>query len=255
MASATSHLERRQGYQSSNLSEGGLIDYWGFAVRVWPCTNDEGTCEYFEEIYEGHRRGLLYSGILWAAVGGLLLTFAIGRHFWAPRRAFEVPMKNTVSEGGIRRLGNAIAASSRTYLLPDGIRFVFGRVSRLQVLVLGILFSYICVFSFVGVGMGKTWRTPASKVYLEDDPDLMQTRSWLGPWADRLGTLAYALTPFSVMLSSRESILSLLTGIPYQSFNFLHRWLGWIIIIQSIIHTIGWTIIEGSSTETATSQR
>jgi hypothetical protein len=47
MASDTSRLaslERRQGYQSQNLSDGGLIDYWGYAVRVWPCTNDEGTC-------------------------------------------------------------------------------------------------------------------------------------------------------------------------------------------------------------------
>jgi predicted ferric reductase len=36
-----------------------------------------------------------------------------------------------------------------------------------------------------------------------------------------------------------------LTGIPYQHFNFLHRWTGRIILVQSFIHTIAWTIIEG----------
>jgi ferric-chelate reductase len=46
------------------------------------------------------------------------------------------------------------------------------------------------------------------------------------------------------MLSTRESILSLVTGLPYQSFNFLHRWLGYIIFVQSALHTIGWSVIE-----------
>jgi len=49
------------------------------------------------------------------------------------------------------------------------------------------------------------------------------TRTGLGGWSDRIGALAYALTPFTILLSNRESVLSLLTGIPYQHFNFLHR--------------------------------
>lgn len=71
------------------------------------------------------------------------------------------------------------------------------------------------------------------------------TRSGLGGFSDRVGAFAYALTPFTVLLSTRESALSLATGIPYQSFNFLHRWIGRVIVIQSIVHTFGWTLIEG----------
>lgn len=37
----------------------------------------------------------------------------------------------------------------------------------------------------------------------------------------------------------------MLTGIPYQSFNFLHRWTGRIILVQSFVHAIIWTIVEG----------
>lgn len=46
------------------------------------------------------------------------------------------------------------------------------------------------------------------------------------------------------MLASRESILSLVTGLPYQSFNLLHRWLGYVICLQSALHTIAWCIVE-----------
>jgi NAD(P)H-flavin reductase len=48
-----------------------------------------------------------------------------------------------------------------------------------------------------------------------------------------------------VALSTRESILTLITGIPYQSLNFLHRWLGRVIYFQAVMHTFGWTLIEG----------
>jgi len=64
-------------------------------------------------------------------------------------------------------------------------------------------------------------------------------------FGNRVGILAYALTPLTVALSTRESIITLVTGIPYQSLNFLHRWLGRIIFIQSFLHTLVWTVIEG----------
>jgi ferric-chelate reductase len=101
-----------------------------------------------------------------------------------------------------------------------------------------VLTGYLTVWTFVGIVYGK-WVTPVKKM-----PGVYNTRTSLGAWSDRVGVLAYALTPLSIMLSSRESILSLATGLPYQSFNFLHRWLGYIIFAQSTMHTIGWCIIE-----------
>lgn len=86
--------------------------------------------------------------------------------------------------------------------------------------------------------MYKTWVTPVK------NSDKFNTRTGLGGFADRVGALAYALTPLTIGLSTRDSILSLLTGVPYQHFNFLHRWTGRIILVQSFIHTIFWTIVE-----------
>nr|POF17529.1 ferric/cupric reductase transmembrane component 2 [Quercus suber] len=91
-------------------------------------------------------------------------------------------------------------------------------------------------------GIWRTW--VFGRVSRIQDTSLHNTRTGLGGFADRVGAFAYALTPFSVLLSNRESSLSLVTGVPYQHFNFLHRWLGYIIFIQAALHTLGWTIVE-----------
>src|SRR5690606_24413485 len=87
----------------------------------------------------------------------------------------------------------------------------------------------------------QKWITPVSH---DEHIGYFNTRTSLGPWSDRIGVLAYALTPLSILLATRESFLSVVTGVPYQNFNFLHRWLGYIIVVQSSLHTIGWCIIE-----------
>ncbi len=227
-----------------NFSEAeSLQHHWGYASRAVPCTNDPGSCEYLDSVYHSHDLGVLYTFILWAGIGGILFIWGIGRHFvplrhqsYRPRAAEE---HTSASRGGLYRLCRTITATSRAHLQPDASRLLFGRVTRLQVLVLLVLTSYLIVFTFVGI-VYKQWITP-----VKDLPGAYNTRTGLGAWSDRIGVLAYALIPLSVLLASRESVLSLITGIPYQHFNFLHRWLGYIIYVQSTLHTIGWTIVEG----------
>ncbi|KAJ6096936.1 hypothetical protein N7486_007682 [Penicillium sp. IBT 16267x] len=212
-----------------------LEPHWGYADRALPCTNDAGSCAYLDVVYASHDRGMLYSGIMWCAIGGILLIWAL-LHQAAPSATSSIAVAS--DPHGLHRVQNTFASFSRRYLLPDAARVIFGRTTRLQVLVLTLLMGYLLIFSFVGISY-HTWITPVSSV-----PGLYQTRSSIGPWADRVGIFAFALTPLSVMLSSRESFLSLITGLPYQNFNFLHRWLGYIIFMQSSLHTIGWCIVE-----------
>ncbi|KAK7994702.1 hypothetical protein PG990_013475 [Apiospora arundinis] len=220
------------GRHIQNLSEASAFEkHWGYPDRALPCTNDPGSCAYLDLVYHGHDVSMLYSGILWAVAGGILLIWAFGRKLWPSRRADEVLVLDserfiatTVSRGS--RIKRTVASLVRSYLLPDSVRSIFGRTTRLQVLILAIISIYLLIFSLVGL-VYETWITPVKKM-----PGVYNTRSSLGPWSDRVGILAYALTPFSIMLSSRESVLSLLTGVPYQSFNFMHRWLGYIICIQ-----------------------
>lgn len=226
-----------------NLSEATSLEpHWGYYERAVPCTNDKGSCEYLDVVYHSHDLGIWYAGILWATVGGILFLWGIGRRLYPSPKADQylpVPAEETrVVQSTIQRLKDCVSAYRRQFLLPEAVRPIFGRTTRLQVVILLTLTGYLTVWSFVGI-VYKTWITPVKKM-----EGVYNTRTSLGPWSDRIGVLAYALTPLSVLLSQRESLLSLITGVPYQSFNFLHRWLGYIIVMQSALHTIGWSVIE-----------
>ncbi|KAI1190238.1 ferric reductase like transmembrane component-domain-containing protein [Nemania serpens] len=228
---------------SRHIQDWSEADYtephWGYYSRVRPCKNDPGTCDYLNQVYNSHDLGILYSGILWSTILGIIFILAMGRRIWTSSRA-DLSLSGSINarKSSVTRLRRTFSASARSLLLPDAARPIFGRTTRLQVLILAALAAYLSVWSFLGITY-KIWITP-----VKNAPGLFNTRSSLGPFSDRVGILAYALTPLSILLSSRESILSLLTGIPYQSFNFMHRWLGYIIFIQGSVHTIGWTIVE-----------
>lgn len=211
-----------------HIQDGSLhvntTSHWGYAERQVPCMNDPGSCAYLDAVYEAHDVGMIYVGVLWLTIVAVLASWGLFRHF-SPRTKDS-------------RARNAFAAGMRRYLLPDAARAVFGRTTRLQVLILAVICGYLAIWSFVGITY-DTWITPVS-----DMPGLYNTRTSLGPWSDRVGVLAYALTPLSVMLASRESLLSVITGVPYQHLNFIHRWLGYVIVIQSCLHTIAWCVVE-----------
>ncbi|KAF7590025.1 hypothetical protein BBP40_003413 [Aspergillus hancockii] len=220
-----------------------LEAHWGYASRQVPCLNDAGSCEYLDAVYHGHDVSMLYSFILWAVISGLLFLWVLGRHLF-PLTRVTVPSRKQLLEGSphrqnaFYRLGTSIKSLGRRYLLPESLTAIFGHTTRLQLLILAILSVYLTIFTFVGI-VYKTWVTPVKNM-----TGVYNTRTGLGPWSDRIGVLAFALTPLSVFLSSRESLLSSITGVPYHHFMFLHRWLGYIIFIQSVLHTLGWTIIE-----------
>lgn len=227
-----------------NFSEAKTLQpHWGYVARALPCTNDIGSCEYLDSVYHSHDLSVLYTFILWAVLGGILLIWGFGRRLIPHRYAaassrLEDAEGSTPKQSLLYRFRASVKATSRRYLLPESLRTIFGRTTKLNVLVLVILIGYLTIFTFVGI-VYKTWITPVKKM-----PGVYNTRTGLGPWSDRIGVMAYALTPLSILLSSRESVLSLITGISYQHFNFLHRWLGYIIFIQAFMHTLGWTIVE-----------
>ncbi len=207
-----------------------LEPHWGYHPRVMPCTNDAGSCEYLELVYESHDRGMLYAGIMYAALGGILL-------LWAAWASFGLGLGR--SRSALPRFQAAMGAWIRRHTLRNApLTWLFGHTTRLQLLLLAGLVAYLTVFSFVGMTYQK-WVTPVKNM-----PGVYNTRTSLGVFADRIGIFAYALTPISILLASRESILSAATGVPYHHFNFLHRWVGHIIMIQSVVHTIGWTVVE-----------
>ncbi|KAK2073417.1 hypothetical protein P8C59_007703 [Phyllachora maydis] len=216
-----------------NFTDANTTWYWGFGGRVVPCTRDAGACAYLESIYSGHEHSMLFVGIFWASLAGLVLVWALARLSLG---------RTTRQRAGLGRLTAALAALARRHLLrpaPAPLRRLFGHTTRLQLLILAVLAFYLAVLTFAGHVWG-VWYSPAQA----GPAGTFSTRSTLGPLADRLGVLAYALTPLAVLLAQRESLLALLTGVPASAFVFLHRWTGHLLVGQSLLHVLGWVLIE-----------
>ncbi|GAB7361881.1 hypothetical protein MBLNU230_g1919t2 [Neophaeotheca triangularis] len=58
------------------------------------------------------------------------------------------------------------------------------------------------------------------------------------PLAVRSGMLAVSLMPWIVGLSMKANFISMMTGIGHERLNVLHRWLAYICLLLSLIHTI-----------------
>lgn len=227
-------LESRAHIQHYDEANTTTIHYWAYPDRVVPCTSGQGTCEYLDAVYWMHTTSMLYTFIMWAVLGGVLAIAAYLR--WA-----RYSSHNSAIQTPLHRSVDALSSLMNRHLLHEiPFRRLFGRTTMIQVTILLVLSAYLLIFSLIGI-VYRTWVTPV-KAY----PGVYNTRTGLGGFADRVGAMAYALTPLTVLLSTRESLLSLITGLPYHHFNFLHRWTGRIIFLQSFLHTLGWTIVEGN---------
>lgn len=104
--------------------------------------------DYLDVVYGAHDQGMVFVAIMWAVFLGLFFGFGVGRRLLPSRRASpSLTSKGGSSEGtamapqqAAYRLASSVKATVRRYLLPDTVlRSVFGRVTRLQVLILCML--------------------------------------------------------------------------------------------------------------------
>lgn len=58
------------------------------------------------------------------------------------------------------------------------------------------------------------------------------------PLAIRAGMIAVAMMPWIVGLSMKANFISLLTGIGHERLNVLHRWLAYLCLVLSLVHTV-----------------
>jgi ferric-chelate reductase len=115
------------------------IDYWGYAVRNFPCTNDAGSCEYLDAVYSNHYTSMIFTFILWAVLGAVLLLTLLSRLIRPQRR-------NGAKQSLLYRLVRLGSATIRRYLMPECSK-VFRYTTRLQALILALLCVYLTAFS------------------------------------------------------------------------------------------------------------
>ncbi len=127
--------------QDHNEANTTLKPFWGYASRVLPCSSDEGTCEYLDAVYSMHATSMTYTFILWGVLLGIVVA-------WVTIRGWRMggPIQSVGSS--FDSLCDAMSRAKRQYLLFDTpITWLFGRVSRLQVMVLACFSGYLLIFS------------------------------------------------------------------------------------------------------------
>lgn len=127
------------------------IPHWGYSSRSMPCTNDVGSCEYLDAVYWMHDMSMLYTFITWAVIGGLMIIF-VALRLLNPKRAPVPTIKDNESlqigsQAIFSRTWRTCCASLRRKFLPEGLKSIFGHVTRLQILILAILSAYLLAFS------------------------------------------------------------------------------------------------------------
>jgi hypothetical protein len=112
------------------------IDYWGYATRNFPCTNDAGSCEYLDSVYGNHQTSMIFTFLLWAVLGAILLVVLLSRLIRPQRKDGSL----------LYRLVRLASSTVRRHLMPECSK-VFRYTTRLQVLLLVLLCVYLTVFS------------------------------------------------------------------------------------------------------------
>ena len=115
-----------------NHSEGGDTQkHWGYPDRIVPCKNDPGSCAYLDTVYDAHDLGMLYVGIFWASIGGILVIWVVLKHLNRPVRQPALGATRH-DAGALSKLRMTAGAAIRRHFLPDANHFVFGRTHSLS---------------------------------------------------------------------------------------------------------------------------
>lgn len=69
-------------------------------------------------------------------------------------------------------------------------------------------------------------------------------KSMLSEIRNRTGVLAVINMVPLFILAGRNNPLIALLGISFDTFNLIHRWLGRIVVLESIAHTVAWMIAK-----------
>lgn len=118
------------------------VSYFGYAKQVLPCTsNDTGQCAYLDAVYVQQAHTNLYTFILWGVLLGVAAVWLVytGWRMGGPAKRMD---------SWFDRMANSLGRVKRRYLIQDSpMRFMFRRVSRLQLVVLAIICIYLTIFS------------------------------------------------------------------------------------------------------------
>lgn len=86
--------------------------------------------------------------------------------------------------------------------------------------------------AFLAVGYETLWPNEPNQWYVNRYQELMAYFMW------RTGILAFCNMPVLFLFSSRNNILLWLTNWSHSTYMLLHRWIAWLFLLQTLLHSI-----------------
>ena len=197
-------------------------------VRIWHFWQDKIRQAIYKQDMEEHFRGLYSLDPEWdrtAALATGATQAESNRHFFPDEPVEEKNFKPKAHFSSVGFVNDTLALFRWVFYRPiPDIRWKKHRFTFSSVGVLGCVFvsiSFVTVFCFLQQPL--YWQS---------------IRFGSPPIAIRSGMIAVSLTPWIIATSTKTNLLSLVTGIGPERLNVFHRWLGYLCLFLSLIHTI-----------------
>lgn len=202
----------------------------GLAVfmRIWHYWQDKIRQAIYKQEMEEHFRNLYNLDPEWdrsAALATGATNAESRRHFFPDEQVEEKNFKPKAHFSSVGFVNDTLALFRWVFYrpIPDIVwrkrRFTFSSAAVLFCVFIAL--SFVTIFSFLQQPL--YWQS---------------IRFGSPPLAVRAGMIAVAMTPWIVATSTKANILTLITGIGPERLNVFHRWLGYLCLFLSLVHTV-----------------
>ena len=197
-------------------------------VRIWHFWQDKIRQAIYKQEMEQHFQNLYSLEPEWdrsAALATGVTQAESRRHFFPEEGVEEKNFKPKAHFSSVGFVNDTLALFRWAFYrpIPDIVwrknRFTFSSVAVLGCMFIAITFVTIYCF-------------------LQQPLYWQSIRFGSPPVAIRAGMLAISMTPWIVATSTKTNILSFVTGIGPERLNVFHRWLAYLCLLLSLIHTI-----------------
>ncbi|KAJ4298517.1 hypothetical protein N0V88_003547 [Collariella sp. IMI 366227] len=214
------------GWTYFAVALGGLAVF----MRVWHYWQDKIRQAIYKQDMEQHFQNLYSLDPEWDRSATLAtgVTASESRHHFFPEEppvVEEKKFKPKAHFSSVSFVNDTLALFRWVFYRP--IPDIVWRKHRLTFSSLAVLGCVFIALAFVTV-----------YCFLQQPLYWQSIRFGSPPLAIRSGMMAVAMTPWILATSSKANILTLITGIGPERLNVFHRWLGYLCLFLSLIHTI-----------------
>ncbi|KAK0733671.1 ferric reductase like transmembrane component-domain-containing protein [Lasiosphaeria miniovina] len=197
-------------------------------IRVWHFWQDKIRQAIYKQEMEQHFKEMYSLDPDWDRTGALAtgMTQAESRrHFFPDEVVEEKKFKPKAHFSSVGFVNDTLALFRWVFYRP--IPDIVWRKHRFTFSSVAVLFSVFVALSFVTIFS-----------FLQQPLYWQSIRFGSPPLAIRSGMIAVSMTPWIVATSTKANILSFITGIGPERLNVFHRWLSYLCLFMSLVHTV-----------------